>query len=786
MPAPQWSPTDYLLHGRFCPPEDLFAAAEDLRATVEAHTILLLVAGPRGLLRLLCACVSADRGTAEAVTEFLRHGPKVRVKRRLRPPTAAAQQRGEDYPRTTPRLLRVLKGAATRAERTDVVEALGDLDQWVGARLPAQLEGTRLGIAILAQHPDDAFVLQEEGLALLDCPSEVLRVGIMANATAHARVHHDAIITTRVDEKLDPDMFASGDIDLSVAAGLLVELAAEVSSSDAAAYYASDPVHNRLSLQAAGPPESELDFPASIPFGSPAAAATSVQRRRPVAHGWEGSEVGVEFTFAADAQRTQFVEMATPVPGPLASSRIPATGVLTVVRGEGPERGPNPYGAYDHALLRNVALRLALLRSTANLETAAEMFERLTVQTVPGNLPALDPDRSVDERETSHPVPDDLALALPTIEAGLRNVAALTASHSATFRAALPDRRTRLAHGLALVRVAAYPRARLDDADPIQRLEERGVNCRAAETGSAQNVPFVDLDPEFHSIHEGTASEISVPVVVEGMVLGVINLESRIEQNYDARGSTAIAFAQHIGVVIANARLALARDIQRHAIQAITEAHDLSYDCDALVRLTTDAGHPFREKIRTASRDIETRALRLREYRVSAQEPEPATTPVLVQKAWRLAALDLVDEDIDSADWPAQGPRSGAVLLECLRHVFQNVQKHMPLDSNTPQVRVTTAEWGGRTYEVIQVRNETKHPFTALRAANVYRVPVKDRAPASTADHEDELERPGFGAYLAGSHARFLGGAVHLVEEGDRNVCVTAMVPRPSAEERDG
>ena len=50
----------------------------------------------------------------------------------------------------------------------------------------------------------------------------------------------------------------------------------------------------------------------------------------------------------------------TPIPGPLASSATPAVGVLALYR---LERG-REFRAYDQALARNVALRIALMHAT--------------------------------------------------------------------------------------------------------------------------------------------------------------------------------------------------------------------------------------------------------------------------------------------------------------------------------------------------------------------------------------------------------------------------------------
>jgi hypothetical protein len=790
-----WSPRDFLLRGDFCPAEVLPVALNEMRYAFGASGALLLVAGARGLLRTLCSC-TADGAAGATVTGFLRSGPKIRVTqgKRLRP-----RRNPGEAQLSAAAIITGIASAARGAGREEVQEALGPVDSWVPAWVPDEMDAMTLAVAVFMREPAEGFVSLREGSPVVPCDEYLLDIAAMASSTANASVHRDAAVMARVDEKLDPDddsREAAGEI--PEATRLLVELAAEVSHSDVAAYYVNDPIAKELRLAAAHPPDPSLHgFPRSLPYSGGSVVAVSAQRRRPVVHGWVGSPKGLACTRTAAGEARE-IEMATPVPGPLASARAPCVGVLSVSRISESEHDPRAYGAYDHALLRNVALRLAVLRATEDMEAAADMFRDLTIrgsrnsfaQLAKTELRRVGYESAAVPQEAGlpGPVPDDVAVAIPSITAALREVAILTGSHSATFRAALPDRLAQARHGLSLQRVAAYPSERMHDERAVQQLNESAVNCRAACSGSAQNVPDVTVDPGFQWVREGTLSAISVPVALEGMVVGIVNLESPVDRNYDARVSTVIAFAEHVGTVLANARLALARELHQYATQIVTRAHDLSAQTTIILDATKVLERSERARVERAVKDIEERARGIRDFAIDQGSEMRADLPTLAGEALTSAGLQNVKQEISRATvWESFPPESAEVVLDCLRHVFANVQNQLPVQpAGRPSIEIAKTRWGGRSYDVLQVRNEASRPPGAARAANAYRVPILDRHwRSSTLIDGTPISLPRFGAYLAGNQARLLGGDVHLALEGPRFVRVTVMLPEPSAGGRD-
>ena len=441
----------------------------------------------------------------------------------------------------------------------------------------------------------------------------------------------------------------------------------------------------------------------------------------------------------------------------------------------------------------NVALRLAVLRATEDMEAAADMFRDLTIRASRDAFPVL---ASTEQQRTEQPVdtgrtelrlsmavPDDILIALPSVRA-----ACATSQHlpAATRRRSARRSPTRMRLRRTASVCRGSPRTRPSGwmtGAQCSNSTSSPLNCRAAASGSAQNIPDVTQDPGFQSAREGTLSEISVPVALEGMVVGIINLESPVERNYDARVSTVIAFAEHIGTVLANARLALARQLHQYATQIVTRAHDLSAQTTIILDASKPLNGASRAEIERAVKDIEERARGIRDFAVEEHPYAPADLPALTARALSCAGLRHVEQYTPGEDtWPRFPSQSAALAFDCLRHVFTNVQNQLPVEPRQPpNVRLARTEWGGRPYQVLQVRNETKRPPGATRAANAYRVPILDRQWRSpTLIDSKAIKLPRFGAYLAGNQARLLGGDVHLAMEAERVVRVTVMLPEPA------
>jgi hypothetical protein len=364
-------------------------------------------------------------------------------------------------------------------------------------------------------------------------------------------------------------------------------------------------------------------------------------------------------------------------------------------------------------------------------------------------------------------------------------IRALTASHSATFRAALGHPDAASGHGLALYRIAADPPERLADPYAIQHLHTDAVNCLAARLGEPQNVAFTERDEHFERARSGTHSALSVPVVVEGLVAGVVNLESTSEQNYDTRVSTAVAFAQHLGLVIADTRLALSRELEGYAMRIITEAHEIGTDCDGIVKELTDAPPSQRKRVDRHLAQIRARARGIETFVPRGQQAPSSkawlTLSQIVDEAVEEDDLCLVDIASTNATGALHAPEAVIRIRASLQHIFANVHRHRRMSADRVDITVTSAQWGGRLYDVVRVLNATEEPIDVQRARNAYRVPVTSE---ETDADGNPVETPRFGAYLAGGHARELGGDVHLSPMPEPGARVVLMIPCPEPDEK--
>ena len=96
-----------------------------------------------------------------------------------------------------------------------------------------------------------------------------------------------------------------------------------------------------------------------------------------------------------------------------------------------------------------------------------------------------------------------------------------------------------------------------DDHDEKVRLKiGQGLIGHVATTGQPVIVPDVSVDPHYIDAHEGTRSEVVVPVQVDGRMIGVFNLESN---RLGAFGKSDLkllaAFASQAAISIERARL---------------------------------------------------------------------------------------------------------------------------------------------------------------------------------------------------------------------------------------
>jgi signal transduction histidine kinase len=107
---------------------------------------------------------------------------------------------------------------------------------------------------------------------------------------------------------------------------------------------------------------------------------------------------------------------------------------------------------------------------------------------------------------------------------------------------------------------------------------DRGIVGRVARTGKAKRVDEVSECEDYQDERPSTRSELAVPVVREGQVIGVINLESDQPGAFgEQEEAFAVRLADHAAIAIENARLyeQLRQANQSKSEFADTVAHEL-------------------------------------------------------------------------------------------------------------------------------------------------------------------------------------------------------------------
>jgi len=604
--------------------------------------------------------------------------------------------------------------------------------------------------SVLLISPPAAPVTLEQSPGLLDG----LRLRLRATAVAANR--HDSMVMAMVTDKLRSPLAQKPG---SLTAAL--DLAVTVTNSDGGAVYlmhsAREVVYRAVATQ------GSVNLAAEVKRNSDYAVSWSVEQHRPY-------QISPQLGAAARPGITEpptGVELVTPIPGPLASPATPAVGVLALYR---LERG-REFRAYDQALARNVALRIALMHAT-NLSGSLALA-----------IGALDDRPPLDRNYLSpHPtaqrgtwlLPDDYHEVLQRLDRPLAQLCEATYSLSVTLRLALPDARSRSPHGLTLVRCAAHPRIRMRDKRRALRECDGGIAWSVMRRGAYEHVRDVAADDRFVQVRPEVGSEFCVPVKVQGTTIGTLNLESPIKGNYAPSLPSVLAFAGAVGRAFEEAASARAKQVVDQAALSIAKRHAIdNYVTDLQRALSKEA---VSDRGRRALETFAQRARQtLAEMRGKAviEAVATATLRELVD-----SSLQNLDTTLAVPEIPASHPfdtqldplRATATSL-ALTNLFQNAISHVdPIPrgaTGMPQrrVRFDRAYLDGTECAVIAIENQIRLPLPAARLAGLYHYPLTGK--------NDELR---LGAFLAGLAAQRVGGRLHAYQAPDAQTLTSVLI----------
>lgn len=755
----RWTPSEYLLDGHFCPIEDIRGVLEAATASLGATSALLLPADRLAVHRSLFLPVPSDGPGARLVKMLQSTDPEV-LSRRLPDwltPSAHRKETATRYPNSYRRLQGEL-GKLARHHHDPTLAAWIEDDQWRPAVPDPRVVTAALFPAVLVLMP-------QTHNGPVDVSAHLVQMTEMVNGTAQASVRRDSAIMLQVDRGIDPQTFLAPGLEIEDASKSLVGLARDITNSDEAVCYLRSPEDPQMfKLAAQSESRANVSPPDVLHTERPRRVGeVAIERHRALqAPPGVPDMPGLQSTWGGTPSASD-VELATPIPGPLASPKTPAVGVLVVRRSS--KRPGDSYGAYDMALLRNVALRAALLFTSSEVSNAASVLAPRHSQT-----DARTSERHRADWRQSDDMPRDLVRAAPRVSEVLVALRRLTGSHSATFRVALPSMETVHSSGLALLRVCSSPGGRLYEDPEVQTFEDAGLNWDVVVSGVLQYVPWgAPLDPRVLNVRLGTEAELSLPVTVERRLVGVVNLESPLARAYDGVLATARALVEQVALALTDARLSLILPFYEHASEILRRGHEFSAEASAIRAL--EVGPPAETKLLEIADRIDQRARELRQVPVGTS-PGARRLPDLVRSCVKLIEIDEVTWGIGTTTPEAfveLSPETATTLKNAINDVLQNAKRRR---TGPLLVELDDTVWAGVRHEVATFSHTVGSQLGAQRAADAFRVPIVQPRPVAarssgvTGGSPRTVVENRLGAFTAGSLIRGLAGDAYLATDG--------------------
>lgn len=720
-----WGATDYAIAGELCPFEDILDKVDEIRGSLGASSLVVLVCEQDGVVPSLTLVSSGAPDEARRLNATMA-GFDFADELRGLSSAAADLAFGRNDPEVSKRVI----GENLVAHRV-----------WTNPPFIMPLSTPRP-----AQLVSPVFLVRGRPARLSDRDAEHLLAMLNANSRARARL--DARVMADVDQTMVPHITDAGLVDLVGMAERAAALARRVTRSESARLYLRDP-HGSAPLSIVFP-DDEVDL---------LAYETELK---------ELTRRVLDSHRADTADGAGHIALATPVPGPFASPHAPAVGVLTVLREHSRE-----FSAYELALLRNICLRVAVVHATAASGGVAQAIAQ---------LPSMSSDALADvgnaiEPSTHTAVPPDVRLGLTGVPEALERLARTTNSQSVSVRLALSDPSATEPHGLALRRVAAFPPSRMDDRLRVQYERHGGLNWRTVRNGRRTYSADVTTEADYTESRKETRSELSVPIRIGGQLRGTLNLESATVGNYGPFMPLVDALAGAIGRRLADAEAHHSQLVLERAAEVFDDAHyyegrlqELRAKSEAIA---VDAAE--REAIITyIDKCIELISGTLRKKRANELVPHSTVDDVIQAALAKKHVLSLeLPRDSQIAELQHQLTETEARLLHAAtRNILSNLKKHggksALADDEThqpPRMLYDACTWDGRRYALISYTNPVMEFVKAEDAYRIYRLPIE----------RDNILR--LGAYLAALRLRELGGMLHFSINPDQVARTVMMIP---------
>ena len=466
--------------------------------------------------------------------------------------------------------------------------------------------------------------------------------------------------------------------------------------------------------------------------------------------------------------------LVSPIGGPGIDPWRPAVGALVLSRGSQSEA----FSAYDLALIRNVALRISLARTTHAMFRIGEVTSALRAKTDWAvMIDSLKSDQPTLQEPGDFVVPTDVRVASRRIEMFLPDLAEVTDSQAISIRIALPAASAAQPHGLALVRVAHYPPGSADSQLGIITEDQSGFNWKCMRTGAPIYSPDVsESEDDYLAERPSTVSELTIPIRLEGTVIGALNLESSLHDAYDTVQPLLASFSGAVARTLADARAALEQRVIDDAAQALNHRHTMESKLDGLEKEVAALALEKEKRDSLAARinglRSELDAMRRVKF---AEEGTRATLPQILERAAEKVSYtgDLPPQMTDRRfAVPVTGDRARALEVS-VSNILTNLVNYTTTSVHDAggrplrRIEISDGSLGGSEIIVLRFHNLTDGLVDTQRIADLYRWPIQGNG-----------GRLRVGGFLAGLSARRANASLQAVVLGDgRTVRTTLIVP---------
>jgi hypothetical protein len=766
-----WDPAAYILRGQYCPKPIIRSTLADVMGALGGTRIIHIAFDEQTVITGLCFTQGYQEhlGTKieKLVSRAVYKNPNTDISELCR---QVASKTHEETMIISPPLvkdlvnavaqLRLRRSSLSTQERGLFVNQAysGMYLNTVGNGHDAGSGGIKSVILVDASFRSVRFLRHTKKLSEL---------AVQLNSTPEATARNDRAVMRQVAERLHTADNEGEATSFERFASDALVLALDVTRSQGGAVYTiSSERSTSLSLIASN---GDLPFPNSLPHDNAGALGAVMSSNKALQlHRWPLPSTGKPARRGPDG-----TVLLTPVGGPGGDPMRPAIGALILYRSD----SDSSFNAYDLALTRNVTLRMALARTTDVMARIGSVTTALRATTDWVRiLGRLHDDDDIDFADVQFAIPTDIRAAALRIGPALRNIAKLTDSLSVTLRLALPVAAVEQDHGLALVRVASYPRKTHNDKYAVQTESMGGLNWKCMRTGDAVYESAVRSSADFISFRPGTVSEFSLPIRLEGMVVGTLNLESSLHDAYSPFRPLISSFGGAVGRTLADARASLEQRVIDSAAQALNHRHsmdkrlvDLSHAIE--IRCTDqDAKVLFTGLVRRIDEELD--AMR----RLPSFEDEPETTlDQILQRSKR--HVQYLGPLPDSADYPILTASITKHRVKPLEVTITNILSNMMAYTATArdempfkplrEIKVSKTELQGVEQAVLIFANYADGYLDPGRIADLYRGPVQDAG-----------GRLRVGAFLAGLNARRSAARLHCgVLSDHRTLIATLVIP---------